>query len=166
MIYCNHASVVAHTFKVQIFGKLVKVASENKLTSKYEQHSIWPCTFTHIHVLKFVHPPKGMWRVFWGHRGQTQGGICSRLMWSHVHVSSGLKYVWCTISLLTKTRRQNTEIPWRPVLDFLVKPGAKINQLWGKNRLALIYGKGWVFITCINSVCVQIRHAIRGAHAR
>ena len=81
---------------------------------------------------KFVHPPKGMWRVFWGHRGQTQGSIYSRLMCSHVHVSSGLKYVWCTISLLTKTRRQNTEIPWCPGIDFLVKPGAKINQLWGK----------------------------------
>ena len=46
---------------------------------------------------KFAHPPKLMWRVFWGHRGQAQGGIYSRLMCSHVsvvshvQVSSGLK---------------------------------------------------------------------------
>ena len=58
-----------------------------------------------------------------------------------LRVSSGLKYIRCTISLLTKTRRQNTEIPWRPVLDFPVEPGAKINQPWGKYRPALTYGK-------------------------
>ena len=31
-----------------------------------------------------------------------------------------------TISLLTKTGQQNTEIPWGLVLDFPVEPGAKI----------------------------------------
>ena len=57
--------------------------------------------------------------------------------------------IWCTISLLTKTwktRRQNTEISWCPVLDFPVQPGAKINQPWGKNRPALTYGKVWIHV--------------------
>ena len=97
-----------------------------------------------------------MWRVFWGHRGQTQGGIYSRLMCSHVHVSNGLKYVWWTISFLTKTRQQNTEFPGtQSVLDFFVKPGAKINQQWGKNRLALTYGKGCLYVLCQNNLCTS-----------
>ena len=33
---------------------------------------------------------------------------------------------------------------WRLVLDFPVKPGAKSNQPWVKNRLVLTYGKGWI----------------------
>ena len=96
-----------------------------------------------IVALKFVHPPIGMWTVFWGHRGQPQGGICGRLMCSHVHVNSGLKYVWC---MHNQSSHKDQATKYRnslaPVLDFLVKPGAKINQPWGKNRPALAYGKG------------------------
>ena len=86
-----------------------------------------------------------MWRVCWGQKGQTQGCIVTaRLMyslWVLNYMSVVGWNIWCTISLPTKTRRQNTEIPWRPALDFPVEPGAKINQPWGKNRPALTYGK-------------------------
>ena len=72
----------------------------------------------------------GRWRLVLRNNSDVLEEYTPLLMCSlsfKLHVSSGLKYIWCTVSLLTKTRRQNTETPWHPILDFPLKPGAKIN---------------------------------------